>query len=84
MPLVGLAPNPTVVAPLSVVDVVVAVAVDGLDAAAIEPTPDFSENFSNFAMMCFPYVYLRNEFMCGRILCNKVLRCVGSDTSIIF
>lgn len=42
------------------------------------------KNFSNLAIICFPYVYLRNEFMCGRILCIKILRCVGSDTSIIF
>lgn len=42
------------------------------------------KNFSNFAIICLPYVYLRSEFMCGRILCIKILRCVGSDTSIIF
>lgn len=42
------------------------------------------KNFSNLAIICFPYVYFRNEFMCGRILCIKILRCVGSDTSIIF
>lgn len=42
------------------------------------------KNFSNLAIMCLPYVYLRNEFMCGRILFIKILRWVGSDTSIIF
>ena len=42
------------------------------------------KNFSNFAIICLPYVYLRSEFICGRILCIKILRCVGSDTSIIF
>lgn len=42
------------------------------------------KNFSSFAIICLPYVYLRSEFMCGRILCIKILRCVGSDTSIIF
>lgn len=75
-------PKPTAGAAASVVEVVVAV--EGLEAAAIPPTPDFNENFSNFAMMCFPYVYFLNEFICGRILCNNVLRWVGSDTSIIF
>jgi hypothetical protein len=49
-----------------------------------DATPDLSENFSNFAIICLPYVYLRKEFMCGRILCNNVFRCVGSETSIIF
>lgn len=45
---------------------------------------DFMKNFSSLAMMCLPYVYLRREFTCGRILCIRILRCVGSDTSIIF
>lgn len=32
------------------------------------------KNFSNFAIICLPYVYLRSEFICGRILCIKILR----------
>lgn len=59
------------------------------DAAAADVVIAFVDdfvikNFSNLAIICFPYVYFRNEFMCGRILCIKILRCVGSDTSIIF
>uniref|UniRef100_A0A182JIW0 Uncharacterized protein n=1 Tax=Anopheles atroparvus TaxID=41427 RepID=A0A182JIW0_ANOAO len=56
-------------------------------AAELPPAIEFgvlSENLSSFAMMCLPYVYFFSEFMCGRILCNSTLRCVGSDTSIIF
>lgn len=60
-----------------------------LPAAAAEVVNAFvvdfvMKNFSNLAIICFPYVYLRNEFICGRILCIKIFRCVGSDTSIIF
>lgn len=54
MPLAEMAPKPTVVVTVSLTVTDVAVAVDGLAAAAIEPTPDFNENFSNLAIMCFP------------------------------
>jgi hypothetical protein len=58
-----------VVTVVSLADVVATFddAVGGID-------PDLSENFSNFAIMCFPYVYFRNELTCGRILCKRVLR----------
>lgn len=53
IPLAGIAPKPTGVVTVSVVDV--AVAEDGLEAAAMDPpTPDFKENFSSLAMMCLP------------------------------
>uniref|UniRef100_A0A182NWL9 Uncharacterized protein n=1 Tax=Anopheles dirus TaxID=7168 RepID=A0A182NWL9_9DIPT len=60
------------------------------EPAAALPAPPaselgvLSENLSSLAMMCLPYVYFFSEFMCGRILCSSTLRCVGSDTSIIF
>lgn len=34
----------------------------------------FMKNFSSLAIICFPYVYLRSEPMCGRILCMRTLR----------
>ena len=51
----------------------------------IEFVVDFiMKNFSNLAIMCLPYVYFRREPMCGRILCIRIFRWVGSETSIIF
>lgn len=40
--------------------------------------------FSNFAIICLPYVYLRNDAKCGRIFVINILRWLDSQTSNIF
>lgn len=40
--------------------------------------------FSSLAIMCLPYVYLRSDWKCGRILFISTLRWLDSHTSNIF